>query len=57
MGYVCVSGGAEKSAALVGQWVFAEGYKDSEAVKKSVEMFSDGTGIVERRVHRDYVLY
>jgi len=47
MGSVCVSGGAEKPAALVGQWVFAEGYRDSKVAKTNVEMFSDGTGVVD----------
>jgi len=47
VGTVCTSGSAEKPAVLVGQWVFAEGYRSSEVAEKSIEMFSDGTGVVD----------
>jgi len=47
VGAVCTSGSAEKPAVLVGQWVYAEGYRGSKVAEKSMEMFSDGTGVVD----------
>jgi uncharacterized protein (TIGR02145 family) len=47
LGVGCVSNGADKPAALVGHWVFVDGYRSSKVPEKSVELFSDGAGVVD----------
>jgi uncharacterized protein (TIGR02145 family) len=46
VGAVCVSNG-DKPSNLVGQWIFADGYRNSKVPEKSVELFSNGTGVVD----------
>jgi len=48
VGAVCVSGSAEKPAALVGQWVHVSGVTTNKPEK--LEMFSDGTGVIDGEV-------
>jgi len=48
IGVVCVSYGQTKPPALVGQWIFADGYKSSKVPNK-IELFSDGTGVMDDR--------
>jgi len=47
VGTFCVSNGADRPSVLVGQWIFVAGYKDSKAAEEKVELFSDGTGVVD----------
>jgi uncharacterized protein (TIGR02145 family) len=60
IGTVCVSNGADNPSALAGRWFFVDGYNKErrmnpmsgefsglEVVRKSVELFSDGTGLVD----------
>jgi len=44
---VCVSYGVEKPAVLVGQWVFADGYRGLNVPIKSISLLSDGTAVVD----------
>jgi uncharacterized protein (TIGR02145 family) len=47
LGVGCGSNGADKPAALVGQWVHYEGATKDKP--KELELFSDGTGVVDKK--------